>query len=142
MDSGEGLAAPCTPPLGAVSPVSLSPPAAATPFAAPPVAAPALATPVAASSAPVALAASAGAAGDSPAGDEAAAGKGQTNRSKCWSCKKKTGLTGFECRCGYVFCAKHRYGEEHGCTFDYKALARTHLTADNQRVVAEKLERL
>lgn len=32
----------------------------------------------------------------------------QRNRGRCWTCKKKVGLTGFECQCSYVFCGKVR----------------------------------
>ena len=32
----------------------------------------------------------------------------QKNKTRCWTCKKKVGLTGFECRCSYVFCGKVR----------------------------------
>ena len=32
----------------------------------------------------------------------------QKNKSKCWICKKKIGILGFECRCGYTFCEDHR----------------------------------
>jgi hypothetical protein len=30
----------------------------------------------------------------------------QKDRSRCFACKKKVGLTGFECRCTFVFCGK------------------------------------
>ena len=46
------------------------------------------------------------------------------DKSKCWFCGKKSwpwcwqlhmhvrvGLLGFECRCGYTFCGKHRHAE-------------------------------
>ncbi|KAF0705617.1 Aste57867_7000 [Aphanomyces stellatus] len=45
----------------------------------------------------------------------------QTNKARCWSCKKKVGLTGIECRCGYVYCGLHRFADQHECSFDYKA---------------------
>ena len=32
----------------------------------------------------------------------------QTNTGRCFSCRKKIGLTGFQCRCEYFFCAQHR----------------------------------
>ena len=41
-------------------------------------------------------------------------GKTQRNRGRCWSCKKKVGLTGFECRCGFVYCGVHRYADQVG----------------------------
>jgi hypothetical protein len=47
--------------------------------------------------------------------------KGQSDKSKCWHCSRKCGLIGISCRCGYVFCSRHRYPEEHNCSFDHKA---------------------
>jgi hypothetical protein len=43
----------------------------------------------------------------------------QTNRSRCWQCKKKVGLLGFNCPCDYTFCSKCRYPEEHKCPHDF-----------------------
>ncbi|KAG6719986.1 hypothetical protein I3842_03G035500 [Carya illinoinensis] len=43
---------------------------------------------------------------------------------RCKSCNKKVGLTGFNCRCGNVFCGMHKYPEEHACTVDFKAIGR------------------
>mmetsp|Transcript_71581 Transcript_71581/g.207262 ORF Transcript_71581/g.207262 Transcript_71581/m.207262 type:complete len:343 (-) Transcript_71581:182-1210(-) len=48
----------------------------------------------------------------------------QQDTSRCYTCRKKIGLTGFVCQCGYHFCATHRYAEEHGCTFDHRARGR------------------
>lgn len=44
----------------------------------------------------------------------------QKNKKKCWLCKKKVGLLGFECACKFVYCFIHRHAEKHDCTFDYK----------------------
>ena len=134
----------------------------------------------------------------------------QKNKGRCWGCKKKVGLTGFECRCGYVFCGTHRYADQvralslsrsctsrvgfgrekhgvrrpsscqltgarslsslgtcaaavlphshptyhltspphvtlvlqHACSFDYKAHDRAVLAKANQKVVADKLEKV
>jgi hypothetical protein len=33
----------------------------------------------------------------------------QEAKNRCWTCNKKIGITGFQCRCNYVFCAAHRY---------------------------------
>eukprot|EP00922_Rhytidocystis_sp_ex-Travisia-forbesii_P036267 GHVS01053803.1.p1 GENE.GHVS01053803.1~~GHVS01053803.1.p1 ORF type:complete len:263 (-),score=53.64 GHVS01053803.1:1027-1815(-) len=66
----------------------------------------------------------------------------QTNRGRCWCCQAKIGLLGFTCRCGYLFCGKHRYADAHDCGFDYKAYDRQNLAKNNNRVVAEKLERI
>lgn len=51
-------------------------------------------------------------------------------KSSCCSkegCKKKLGLTPFQCRCEKHFCSTHRYPEEHACTFDYQASAKQDL---------------
>merc|ERR1711966_586873 len=60
-------------------------------------------------------------------------GKKKKKEGRCHmdGCRKKIGLTGFECRCGMVFCSIHRYSDAHACTFDYKALARDQLDAAN-----------
>jgi len=55
----------------------------------------------------------------------------QKNKSRCWECKKKVGLTAIECRCGYVFCSNHRYADQHACTFDFKAADRAELARRN-----------
>jgi predicted nucleic acid binding AN1-type Zn finger protein len=65
--------------------------------------------------------------------------KEQKNKSRCFECNKKVGLTGFTCRCGFVYCGTHRYADQHRCAFDYKTADRAVLEKQNQRVVAEKL---
>jgi len=52
----------------------------------------------------------------------------QKDTSRCYSCHKKIGLTGFQCRCGYFFCATHRHAEDHSCNFDHKAYGQAGLT--------------
>jgi predicted nucleic acid binding AN1-type Zn finger protein len=49
---------------------------------------------------------------------------------------------GFSCRCGEVYCSKHRLPEEHGCTFDHQMAGRRKLTEDNPQVIAEKLTKI
>jgi len=44
----------------------------------------------------------------------------QTNKTRCWKCNRKVGITGIECRCGYIFCGKDRYASEHDCPYDFK----------------------
>uniref|UniRef100_A0A0G4HSE4 AN1-type domain-containing protein n=1 Tax=Chromera velia CCMP2878 TaxID=1169474 RepID=A0A0G4HSE4_9ALVE len=63
----------------------------------------------------------------------------QENKKRCWKCNKKTGLLGFECRCGYSFCGEHRYAEAHSCDFDYKSFGRNLLQTANPEVVGEKV---
>mmetsp|Transcript_44729 Transcript_44729/g.80426 ORF Transcript_44729/g.80426 Transcript_44729/m.80426 type:complete len:319 (-) Transcript_44729:177-1133(-) len=59
----------------------------------------------------------------------------QTDKTKCWFCSRKCGLTGFECRCGYVFCSKHRHAEEHNCDFDHKSRGREIIAKANPSLV-------
>ncbi|XP_044467331.1 zinc finger A20 and AN1 domain-containing stress-associated protein 7-like [Mangifera indica] len=67
----------------------------------------------------------------------ATSGSGVKNR--CKNCRKKIGLTGFECRCGYTFCGMHRYPKEHRCSFDYKKADREILVKQNPLVNGDKL---
>lgn len=38
---------------------------------------------------------------------------------RCAVCNRKTGLLGFECRCGLNLCAAHRVPDQHACTYDF-----------------------
>lgn len=51
-------------------------------------------------------------------------------------------VSGFECRCGNVFCGLHRYSDKHDCTFDYKAEGRAKITKDNPVILAEKIQKI
>ncbi|XP_043697970.1 zinc finger A20 and AN1 domain-containing stress-associated protein 4-like [Telopea speciosissima] len=62
--------------------------------------------------------------------------------NRCSTCRKRVGLTGFKCRCGTTFCGVHRYPEQHGCTFDFKALGKEAIAKANPVVKAEKLEKI
>lgn len=62
-----------------------------------------------------------------PGGGEEKAPRVQTNRHRCFSCNKKVGPTGLACKCGFVFCTKHRHAEEHHCSFDFKSQGREQL---------------
>ena len=61
---------------------------------------------------------------------------------RCFSCKKKTGLLGFECRCGFSFCSAHRHHDAHNCTFDYKSLGREQLTKNNPLIMHKKIDQI
>jgi hypothetical protein len=60
-------------------------------------------------------------------------------KKRCGVCKKKIGLTGFECRCGLMFCPIHRYADQHGCTFDYAKTGKEQLRKDNPVVQDDKI---
>lgn len=62
--------------------------------------------------------------------------------NKCMACRKRVGLMGFTCRCGITFCGTHRYPEQHGCTFDFKAAGRDAIAKENPVIKAEKLAKI
>eukprot|EP00127_Corallochytrium_limacisporum_P000181 Clim_evm42s6 gene=Clim_evmTU42s6 len=62
--------------------------------------------------------------------------------TRCGVCKKKVGLTGFKCRCEGIYCGLHRYSDKHECSFDYKAMGREEVAANNPKVIADKLNRI
>lgn len=66
----------------------------------------------------------------------------QKHKNRCFKCKKKIGLTGFKCRCGYIFCSEHRYSDKHECTFDYKLAGRQSIEKANPKVVASKINKI
>mmetsp|Transcript_15673 Transcript_15673/g.37769 ORF Transcript_15673/g.37769 Transcript_15673/m.37769 type:complete len:245 (+) Transcript_15673:158-892(+) len=68
--------------------------------------------------------------------------KEQENKSRCWECNKKIGLTGFQCRCEYYFCGAHRYAEAHNCDFDHQKFHRKVLEKQNQVVSGTKIEKV
>lgn len=68
--------------------------------------------------------------------------KVQKNTGRCFSCRKKVGLTGFKCHCGYVFCGEHRYSDAHDCDFDYQEDGRRQLTKANPVVIASKVDKI
>lgn len=41
----------------------------------------------------------------------------QVKKNRCWKCNTKVGMLGFDCKCGYIYCSKHRHFDDHECTF-------------------------
>jgi hypothetical protein len=82
--------------------------------------------------------------GGAKAAFASAAGGEQTREqpNRCFSCKKRVGLTGFKCRCGFTFCSLHRYSEKHSCSFDYKTAGRDAIAKANPVVKAGKLDKI
>ncbi|GAB2287030.1 Zinc finger A20 and AN1 domain-containing stress-associated protein 8 [Dionaea muscipula] len=62
--------------------------------------------------------------------------------NRCTACKKRVGLTGFNCRCGDLFCTVHRYSDKHNCPFDYRTAAKDAIAKANPVVKAEKLDKI
>ncbi|KAL7083558.1 hypothetical protein ACP275_14G171400 [Erythranthe tilingii] len=61
---------------------------------------------------------------------------------RCGACNKRVGLTGFNCRCGSMFCGVHRYSDKHDCPFDYHAAGQEAIAKANPVVKAEKLDKI
>ncbi|WOL14340.1 hypothetical protein Cni_G23120 [Canna indica] len=59
--------------------------------------------------------------------------------NRCSTCRKRVGLTGFRCRCGDLFCGRHRYSDAHECSFDYKAAGREEIAKANPVIKAAKI---
>ncbi|XP_026532825.1 AN1-type zinc finger protein 6 isoform X1 [Pseudonaja textilis] len=68
--------------------------------------------------------------------------KPKQKKTRCFMCRKKVGLTGFECRCGNVYCAVHRYSDVHSCSYNYKADAAEKIRKENPVVVGEKIQKI
>jgi len=66
--------------------------------------------------------------------------KVQVNTSRCWTCNRKIGLTGFQCKCEFFFCAEHRYSDRHECAFDFKAVGKQQLAKANPVIAPAKLK--
>ncbi|GJN14019.1 hypothetical protein PR202_gb00792 [Eleusine coracana subsp. coracana] len=59
--------------------------------------------------------------------------------NRCNVCRKRVGLTGFRCRCGNLFCPRHRHSETHNCSFDYKTTGREDIARANPVIRAAKI---
>ncbi|XP_043692040.1 zinc finger A20 and AN1 domain-containing stress-associated protein 8-like [Telopea speciosissima] len=68
--------------------------------------------------------------------------KAKESPNRCSTCRKRVGLTGFNCRCGNLFCVIHRYSDKHNCPFDYRTAARDAISKANPVVKAEKLDKI
>ncbi|CAH8337659.1 unnamed protein product [Eruca vesicaria subsp. sativa] len=66
----------------------------------------------------------------------------QQDPKRCLTCRRRVGITGFRCRCGFVFCGSHRYAEQHECTFDFKRVGKEKIAKANPIVKAEKLKKI
>merc|ERR1711879_704333 len=65
----------------------------------------------------------------------------KNKKRRCLVCKCKIGLTGFDCRCGGLFCSTHRYADAHNCSFDYKQGGREKIRKANQKCEDDKIQR-
>ncbi|KAK7336596.1 hypothetical protein VNO77_17142 [Canavalia gladiata] len=65
-----------------------------------------------------------------------------TGPNRCASCRKRVGLTGFNCKCGNLFCAAHRYSDKHDCPFDYRSVGQDAIAKANPVIRADKLDKI
>jgi len=79
--------------------------------------------------------------GDSDA-PEAQDKDGKKKKNRCATCRKKVGLTGFECRCGGLYCSVHRYSDKHECSFNYRELGAEEIRRNNPVVVGQKIQKI
>lgn len=68
--------------------------------------------------------------------------KSKEGPSRCSTCKKRVGLTGFRCRCANLFCGTHRYSDKHDCPFDYRSAGQNAIAKANPIIKAEKLDKI
>lgn len=66
----------------------------------------------------------------------------QTDKTRCWTCRKRVGITGIECRCRYIFCAQHRFPGEHDCPYDFKKAHKRKLMKENMKVTKNKFDKI
>lgn len=66
--------------------------------------------------------------------------KAESQSQFCAFCSKKLKfISTFTCRCQKSFCARHRFFDQHGCTFDYKNEAKNKLLESNPKVAPKKI---
>ena len=64
----------------------------------------------------------------------------QLKKGLCCFCAKRTGMMSYSCRCGFVFCKKHRLPEKHNCDYDYISVGRSRLKKQNPKLPHHKIE--
>ena len=59
---------------------------------------------------------------------------------ECSFCNKTLKFfNNFSCRCQKTFCSKHRFFDQHNCTFDFKNKVKSKLSELNPKVIAKKI---
>ncbi len=59
---------------------------------------------------------------------------------RCFICERKPYPIQFNCRCGGIYCIKHKQPEDHFCGFDYKKEQAEFLTKTLLNIVADKVD--
>jgi hypothetical protein len=68
--------------------------------------------------------------------------KDDKNKNACSICAKRLKLVKFDCKCGEVFCSRHRLPEEHDCSYDFRTEGRMLLQKKNVLVTGKKMNYL
>lgn len=64
-------------------------------------------------------------------------------QKKCYKCNKKIkSLLPLKCKCDKYFCNKHKYGDEHECSFNYLLNNQEKLKNDNLQIIKNKVEKI
>jgi len=66
----------------------------------------------------------------------------QKNKKRCWTCRRKVGTLGIDCRCGFIFCGEHRYADAHSCKFDHRQFQKDKLRGQNPALVKKMFDRI
>ncbi|KAF3612784.1 putative chaperone protein dnaJ 6-like [Capsicum annuum] len=68
--------------------------------------------------------------------------KSKEGLKKRTTCRKHVELTGFNCKCGDLFCAVHHYSDKHNYPFDYRNAGQNAIANVNPIIIAEKLNKI
>lgn len=60
----------------------------------------------------------------------------------CYKCNKKLKISAYNCQCGFYFCKKHLFYENHNCVFDYKQKNKDILKNKLKSCIKEKLNKI
>ncbi|KAI5181312.1 hypothetical protein NEOKW01_1506 [Nematocida sp. AWRm80] len=61
------------------------------------------------------------------------------NIFNCTKCLIRLRITNsFKCKCLRIFCGKHRYSDEHNCTYDYKLENIKKLEKENPKILSTR----
>ena len=64
----------------------------------------------------------------------------QADHSRCFICKKKVGLLGYQCKgCDCSYCNGHRLPEDHKCDGNFMEGAKMEIKKNNPNITAPKI---
>nr|GEU57948.1 zinc finger A20 and AN1 domain-containing stress-associated protein 8-like [Tanacetum cinerariifolium] len=79
---------------------------------------------------------------DDSSSSQVAEAKPNVGPSRCFTCPTRVGLTGFNCKCGDLFCSAHRYSVKHGSPFDHQTVGRDAIAKANPVIKAKMLDKI